>query len=254
MFRTSSTTLNFTKPLSQFSKAMTNKLKLRLPDLKHQRSNEIISFCLRNHAATNNAIRYQILPDISVSTVQKIVSKLIKRGLLKRYRLHASKSYLRLGQSSIARWGYPASYSRRLGPQVLPYLLGCLSLTTYSKPPLKRLLPSELDSMVPNGFPESRDLNQWAYYRQQENGTETLFTIRVEFRVGGDAVINKLSEQIHRYRQHPSIAKLIADKSFGVHVVTATAEQEEAVHSAAVRLGFPVSLRTSHDPDLTSFL
>lgn len=233
---------------------MTIDNKLSKPDLKHQRSNRIIEFVLRNHTATNEAIRREILPDVSVSTAQKIISKLIKRGLLKRYRLHSSKSYVRLGPSAMARWSYPPTYSKRLGPQVLPYLMGCLSLATYSTPKVERLLPEELDSIVPGGFPKTRDLNQWAYYQTGDGGHDLLFTIRIEFRVGGDAVINKLSEQIHRYRQHSCIAKLIADGTFGVHVVTATAEQEEAVHSAAVRIGFPVLLRTSHDPDLTCFL
>ena len=232
---------------------MNTKLLLPEPDLAHERYNAMLRFVARNQIATNDALNRTVVPEVAAATAQKMISKLIKRGLLKRWKLHASKSYLRLGPSAIARWRYPASLSRRLGPQVLPYLLGCLSLTTYSQPPLKRLLTQELEATFP-GFPVGRDLLQWAYYRETQVGLDSLVTIRVEYRVGGDAVINKLSEQIHRYRQHECIAALLESRRFHVHVVTATAEQEQALHSSANRLGFTVPLRTCHDPSLTCFL
>jgi len=223
------------------------------PNLTHERSNEIIWFIVRNLIATNDTLHRELFPDIAKATAQKIIVRLIKKGLLRRWPLHASKSYLRLGPSAIARWQYPESFARRLGPQVLPYQMGCLSLFSKHKPKLERLLPEELSLRLP-GFPDTRDLHQWAYYLEDSSVGIRLVSIRVEYRVGGDAVINKIAEQLHRYRQHPCINQLLDHGRFLVHVVTATAEQEMALWDAAERLSFPVELRTASDRSLTLFL
>lgn len=213
----------------------------------------MIRFVLRNHVATNNTLHREVFPDVGTATAQKLILRVIKRGLLKRWPLHASRSYLRLGPTAIARWQYPESYSRRLGPQVMQYQLGCLSLFSKSEPKVPRLLPQELDQLVP-GFPQTRDLRQWAFYSDSSTGVDRLATVRIEFRVGGDAVINRLAEQIHSYRKHPCINQLIDQRRFIAHVVTATPEQESALWDAAERCCFPIELRTAHDKSLTLFL
>ncbi|WP_168205460.1 hypothetical protein [Bythopirellula goksoeyrii] len=160
---------------------------------------------------------------------------------------------MRLGQAAIARWQYPKKYSRRLGPQILPYHLGCLSLTTLKKETPKRLLPSELEAYFP-GFPQTNELQQWAYYLDSSTGVDRLATIRVEYRVGGFAVINRVAEQFHSYRQHDCINELLDSGRFILHVVTATPQQEESLWDAAEHLAFPAPLETSHDTSLTMFL
>ncbi len=239
--------------LSPFTKQMHSIPILSQPDLLHHRSNEMVRFLLRNHVGTNETIRRVVVPEVQKPTAQKLIVRLIKRGLLKRWPLHASKSYLRLGSAAIARWQYPQSYSRRLGPQVLPYQLGCLSLMANSQPSIQRLLPEELAQAFPD-FPNTRDLHQWAYYLDSSGPASKLVTVRVEYRVGGEAVINKVAEQLHRYRQHPCVNRLLDEQRFIVHVVTATAEQEMALWDAADRLRFPAILRTAHDKSLTLFL
>lgn len=224
-----------------------------MPDLAHARSNRIIELGLRDHVITNESIHRRVLPEVAAATAQKIISKLIKRGLLKRWPLHGSRSYLRLGSSAIARWQYPASYSRRLGPQVLPYLMGCLSLTTYGTSPPVRLLPCELEQAFPE-FPTTRDVQQWAYYQELSESETKLATIRVEFRVGGDVVVNKIAEQLHRLRNHPTLNQVLDSNRMIVHVVTATAEQEEAIWNSVSRIPLPAEIRTCHDPRLTCFL
>lgn len=221
-----------------------------LPDLKHPRTNDSIYFTLRNHIATNDVLHRTIFPEVSVATAQKLISKMLKRGLLKRWPLYGSKSYLRLGPAAIARWGYPSILARRPGPQVLPYLWGCLSLCTKSDPPLSRLMPHELEVHCP-GFPSSRDLQQWAFYRDASN---RLGMIRVEYRASAAAVVSKLAEQIHRYRQHQRISELIRSGQFFVHIIAATAEQESAIWAEADRAGLSVEIQTCHDPSLTMFL
>lgn len=223
------------------------------PDLAHERSNEMIRSAARNLVVTNESLHSEVVPEVTKATAQKLIVRLIKRGLLKRWPLHASKSYLRLGPAAVARWQYPTSLSRRLGPQVLPYQLGCLSLTSRSQPPIQRLLPEELEEQFP-GFPNTRDLQQWAYYLDSSSGVPKLVTIRVEYRVGGEIVVNKLAEQIHRYRAHRQINELLNTERFLFHVVTATVQQEESLWDAAEQLGFPAQLRTAHDHSLTLFL
>ena len=83
---------------------MNTKLLLPDPDLTDERSNEMLRFVARNQIATNDALNRTVVPEVAAATAQKMISKLIKRGLLKRWKLHASKSYLRLGPSAIARW------------------------------------------------------------------------------------------------------------------------------------------------------
>lgn len=223
------------------------------PDLAHERSNAILRFVARNQIATNQTLHQVLFPTVTKTTAQKLIVRLINRGLLKRWPLHASKSYLRLGASAIARWRYPASLSRRLGPQVLPYLLGTLSLMSHSYPSHERLLASELEEHFP-GFPKSRDLHQWAYYRDNKDEHNQLATVRVEYRVGGEIVIAKVMEQFHRYRQYECFNRLLEEGRLILHVVTATVEQERSLWEAADRLGFPAQLRTAHDNSLTLFL
>ena len=232
---------------------MNPQLILAKPDLDHARSNSMLEFVIRNQIGTNDALHKIVVPEVAPATAQKLIQRLIKRDLLKRWPLSGCKSYLRLGPSAIARWQYPQSLSRRLGPQVLPYLLGSLSLMTYHKPPLKRLLPHQIIRQFP-GFPATRDLHQWAYYRDRSSGVSRLVTVRVEFRVGGETVVQKIADQLHRYRQHSAVDRLIDDQRFLVHVVTATPEQEAALWSASERLLLPVELRTCHDTSLTCFL
>jgi len=231
---------------------MQSAYSLALPDLDHERSNAMLRMVLRNRITTNDAIRRIILPKLAPDTVQKMVRKLTKRGFLKRWRLHASKSYLRLGPSAIARWNYPESFARRLGPQKLSYEFGCLSLMVYHTPPLQRLLPEEIPAYFP-GLPPSRDLMQWAYYREQVAAGERLVTVRVEFRLGADSIITKLAEQLHNYRRHAEFSALIDQQRLAIHVVAATPEQEEALHYANHRTPLPVELKTAHDPALTLF-
>ena len=232
---------------------MITKTYLPEPDLAHERSNNMIKFLLRNYVGTNDSIHRMELSDVQKPTAQKLIVRLINRGLLRRWPLHSSKSYLRLGQAAIARWQYPKKFSSRLGPQILPYHLGCLSLTTLKRESPKRLLPSEIEEYFP-GFPETNDLQRWAYYRDCSTGIDRLAMIRVEYRIGGDAVINKVAEQFHQYRQHPCINELIDAGRFMLHVVTATPQQEEALWDAAERLCFPAPLETSSDFGLTMFL
>ncbi|MEQ8849004.1 hypothetical protein [Botrimarina sp.] len=232
---------------------MNSSYRYKRPDLAHERSNDSIHFVLRNQIATNQTLHQAIFPEVSVATSQKIISKMIKRGLLKRWFYYGTKSLVRLGPTAIARWGYPPVLARRPGPQVLPYLWGCLSLCTKSKPPLLRLLPEELEARFP-GFPTSRDLQQWAFYCDASDETSKLGMIRVEFRTSGAIVIAKLCEQLHRYRTHEAINELFRSKRIFIHIVTATPEQESSLWEEAQRQGLGVELRTCHDPSLTMFL
>jgi len=186
-------------------------------------------------------------------TGQKIVRRMLHRGLLKRWRLKGSKSYLRLGAAAIARWQYSESLSRRLGPQALPYAFGSLSLFTHHSPSIVRLLPHELIQLFP-GFPPVNGFQQWAYYRDGSGPQDRLFAVRVEYRIGGKSVVKKLASHIHLYRNHSALNQLIDEGRFGFHIVTATKEQEQAVSNAADQFGFPVELRTAHDLSLTMFL
>lgn len=202
---------------------------------------------------TNRSLYQKLWPEVGEATAEQLVQRMVKRGLLKRWPLHASRTYLRLGSAAIERWQYPHSYYRRLGPQILPYVWGCHSLTAYKKPAPVRLLPAELEEFIPD-FPMERDLRQWAYYRDTENGVDSLVTIRVEYRVGGEAVIKRAAEHFHRYRRHPVLDDLLEQGRFQLHVITATAEQEESLWDAADKQGFRVPLRIDRDPSLTLFL
>lgn len=224
---------------------------LSLPDLPHERSNRFIELILRNQLATNDVLHRRVVPDVATDTAQKMIRRLIKRSLLKRWPLHGAFSYLRLGSAAITRWQYPPKYARRLGPQTLAYQLGCLSLMSYSEPPLTRLFPWELEEF---GLPYTRDLHQWAYYREESEGRSRLGTVRVQFRNGGEFVIRKLTEQLHNYRRHQAFSSLLDEQRLIVHVVTATAEQEESIWEAADKSSFPAELRTGHDPGLTQLL
>ena len=233
---------------------MTTTSPIPYPDLDHERSNEIIHFVLRNHVATTDAIRYRVLPPgVTKNYCQKLVRKLVKRSLLKRWPLHAQYTYLRIGSRSVERWQYEESYYRRLGPQKLPYELGCLWLMAYHEPPLTRLFPHERATLFPD-FPDSSDLRQWAYYEDSSEGEPKLATLRVEYRVGGDAVITKLNAQLYKYRKYPLIDRLLDSSRFVVHIVTATQEQENAIWNAYDRIGVPAELRVNHVPSLTMFL
>lgn len=229
--------------------------QLPYPDLKHQRSNDILAFVIRNEVATNEAIHRRVLhtPRIATATVQKIVRRLIKRDLLARWPLRGSQTYLRLGPAAIARWGYPQRLCRRLGPQKLEYQFGCLSLMTYHQPPLTRLLRQRLQKLIPT-FLSSRDLMQWAYYLEDAGAVSKLATVRVEFRASAPAIVSKLNQQLHDYRRHPVINGLLDRSMLIVHVVTATPEQEESIIQSADQQGFPAELRVNHDPRLTAFL
>lgn len=226
---------------------------LPTPDLAHERSNASIRFVARNQIATNDTLHRIVFPEVSTATAQKLISKMIKRGLLKRCFFYGSKSYLRLGPAAIARWRYPQALARRPGPQVFPYLWGALSLCSKSKPPLVRLFPHEVEAIFP-GFPSTRDLQQWALYGDEASETPRLGMIRVEFRCSGRTVVEKLAEQLHRYRQHTVVDSMLNRQQLFVHVVTATAEQEASIWEAAEAVGLAIELRTCHDPSLTLFL
>lgn len=232
---------------------MTRMTPPPIPDLTHERSNAMLRRAIRNKVETNRTLHHALFAGLGEATVQKLIRRMTDRGLLKRWRYDGSKSYLRLGQAAIARWGFAGEYYRRLGPQKLPYELGCLSLMTYHDPPLIRLLPHELVTHFA-GFPVTKDVQQWAYYRVKSGDGPALATVRVEFRQGGDSVVAKLGKQLHSYRKHQAFDQLYAEGRLILHVVTATADQEAALQAAAEN-GLPnIELRTSHDPSLTRFL
>ena len=221
----------------------------RKPLMKRTRDSALISHVLRNYISTLDVMHRLFFENLSVDMCRKTVKRLAKEGWLNQFPLWDNRSFYRLGPKAISVFGYPKKRTSKPGPQRLPYEIGCLAYTCMDIVVKKRLLPSELDERCP-GFPEAL-MHPWAY--TWEEGS--LVTIRVEPRCGNPRrVVEKLSAQLYRYREHQTIEELHRDNRIRFAVVVASADQETVLEQANADLGYPIELDTCHYPELVRFI
>jgi len=215
------------------------------PTLKNRRDTHLVRHVSRNSISILDVMHRLFFEGLSIDMCRKTAKRLTEEGYLAQFRLWDNRSLYRLGQRSISTWSLPRKRGNQLGPQRLPYEVGCLAYTCMDSVIKKRLLPQELLHQCP-GFPESL-IHQWAYTWERDQ----LFTIRVEPRCANPRrVVEKLASQLFNYCQNESVAKLWERQQFAFTVVVTSEEQEAVLHQANEQLGEPVRIETSHYPEL----
>ena len=219
----------------------------RIPDLKNTRDKHILCDVFRNEMTTVAATHERRFSGLKLNTCGKVLRRLTKEKYLNEYHLWGNKSYWRLGPRGIQACNCSRKRGHALGPQRLPYLLGCLKVTCLSYTPRTRLLPHKLFQYLP-WFPDR--LLQWAYLWEDNR----LGTIRVEPRIRADKLVQKLCEQVYQYGgMHSEFEKLIDERRFFFVVVTATEDQEHVVEDERKHQGLCVPLETIHYKELVRF-
>ena len=180
---------------------------------------------------------------------RKTAKRLTDEGYFSQFPLWDNRSLYRLGQRAINAWGFPRKRGSKLGPQRLPYEIGCLAYTCMDTVVKKRLLPHEIQRRCP-AFPPTL-MHPWAYTWESNQ----LVTIRVEPRCGNPRrVIEKLAAQSFRYCEDDAVERMWNQNQFAFAVVVTSEEQEAVLHRANDDLGNPVRLQTSHYPELIRFM
>ncbi len=221
--------------------------KYHKPDLDNRRENCVLMHLARNFISLPCVLHELYFAGRSVDTSRKVLTRLVRRGFLAKYRLLRNEHYYRLGPESVKRWGFPRTRTEKLGAQRLPYEIGALAYTSMDVRPRKRLFPHELLSRLP-WFPES--LLQWAYLWENNR----LVSIRVEHRARAEHVVAKLSDQLYRYSQHFEFRRLIEEGRFLFVVITATDHQELALQAEAQEQRLRVEVLTANYPELIHFI
>ena len=220
----------------------------RIPDLENARDNQVICDVFRHSITTQEAAHRRRFTGLKFDASRKVLRRLTDQHFLVQYPLWENKSYWRLGPRAIRRWHFPRKRQDPLGPQRLPYEIGCLALTCLSATHRTRLLPHKLFQLLP-WFPEN--LRQWAYLWENNR----LGMIRVEPRCRPDRLVGKLCEHVYRYGAlAPEFSELVDDRRFFLAVVCASEEQEHAVQHEAQHQNIDVEIETSHYPELVRFM
>jgi hypothetical protein len=229
---------------------MTTKFKYRLPKLKDRRDTQILCDVFRNELTTLEATHKRWFGELTPDAARKVIDRLGRDKYLVDYPLWNNTPYYRLGPRGIKRCNCSAKRGDAVGPQRLPYLLGCVALTCLGPTTRLRLLPHELVKHVPFFAPTMH--GPWAYLWEEEG--QRLGTIRVELRLRADRVVKKLCDQLYQYAgMSEEFSELIDSGRFFYCVVMASEEQEFALQEEAEQ-GLRVPLETSHFGPLERFV
>ncbi len=205
-----------------------------------KRDRRILNDIIRFRVVTNESILQSHLPEAKSNATVKVTGRLVKCGWLKPFEFLGRKQYFVAGTRLIRLFGLPANRGRPLGPQSLAIQLSILEFCYLAKPILRLMLDKELTAMLGELTKKQRVT---PHAVEVGNAQGPLRLIRVDLGGSPTHVSKKLASDIGVRESQRAYAKLLADRSLILVVLTSTDTKKAFIEDAIRKREWPGGLR-----------